>query len=284
MKSLASARTTQTITPAGQLLLTIEHDAVRGVSPAMLRWWFENLGKEMTFNGQTYPRYLLWHPRDHIHWELAQRSPDGGSGKGAHFRIVEAFAANPAYYVDSTECVEKLDEEGISLVRRIAGVEIFRLEHRFGEVPAGASYKSRMVVGVASGAFRWPFNHIARQRIFSDAMGTAWLTHKSRRSACWRTLFPVCTPHGNTRDLFKGPCPHAPQPFERPRRDFVMTCSCSVKGGRPTYPAEVMVLILVLKRRKNVSDEWCRHLKKRGEMPCSISHSVQSAWLLWRPG
>ena len=99
MKSLASARTTQTITPAGQLLLTIEHDAVRGVSPAMLRWWFENLGKEMTFNGQTYPRYLLWHPRDHIHWELAQRSPDGGSGKGAHFRIVEAFAANPAYYV-----------------------------------------------------------------------------------------------------------------------------------------------------------------------------------------
>ena len=156
----------------------------------MLRWWFENLGKEMTFNGQTYPRYLLWHPRDHIHWELAQRSPDGGSGKGAHFRIVEAFAANPAYYVDSTECVEKLDEEGISLVRRIAGVEIFRLEHRFGEVPAGASYKSRMVVGVASGAFRWPFNHIARQRIFSDAMGTAWLTHNVEEVSMLENIVP----------------------------------------------------------------------------------------------
>ena len=92
--------------------------------------------------------------------------------------------------MDSTECVEKLDEEGISLVRRIAGVEIFRLEHRFGEVPAGASYKSRMVVGVASGAFRWPFNHIARQRIFSDAMGTAWLTHNVEEVSMLENIVP----------------------------------------------------------------------------------------------
>ena len=76
------------------------------------------------------------------------------------------------------------------MVRRIAGVEIFRLEHRFGEVPAGASYKSRMVVGVASGAFRWPFNHIARQRIFSDAMGTAWLTHNVEEVSMLENIVP----------------------------------------------------------------------------------------------
>lgn len=190
MKPVASARTTQSITHAGQLQLTIEHDNVRGVSPAMLRWWFENLGKNMSLDGVTYPRYLLWHPRDHIHWELVQRSPEGGTGAGAYFRIVEAFAANPHYYVDSTEHVEKLDEEGISLVRRIAGIEVFRLEHRFGEVPAGASYRSRMVVGVAAGACRWLFNHIARQRIFSDAMGTAWLTHNVEEVSMFENILP----------------------------------------------------------------------------------------------
>jgi len=191
MKPVASARTTQAILPSGQLELTIVHDTVRGVTPAMLRWWFESLGQTMVFEGQTYPRYLLWHPRDHIHWELAARSAAGGTGQGARFRIVEAFAANPAYYVDSTEYVEKLDEEGISLVRRVAGVEVFRLEHRFGRVPGGASYQSRMVVGVASGALRRVFNTWVRPAVFSDAMGTAWLTHNVEEVSMLENILPA---------------------------------------------------------------------------------------------
>ena len=190
MKPVGSARTSQALLPNGQLELTIDHDTVRGVTPAMLRWWFENLGKDMTFAGETFPRYLLWHPRDHIHWALARRGPDGGTGRGAHFRIVEAFGANPAHYVDSTEYVEKLDEEGISLVRRVAGVEVFRLEHRFGDSPRGASYVSRMRVGVGCGAFGWPFNHWVRPRVFSDAMGTAWLTHNVEEVSMLENILP----------------------------------------------------------------------------------------------
>jgi hypothetical protein len=90
MKSVSSAKTTQSVLPSGQLLLTIEHDVTLGLSPPMLRWWFENLGQSITFRGQTYPRYLLWHPRDHIHWELAAPGPAGSTGQGAKFRIVEA--------------------------------------------------------------------------------------------------------------------------------------------------------------------------------------------------
>ncbi len=188
MKPVASAQTTQAILPSGQLELTITHDTVRGVTPAML---FENLGETMAYQGQTWLRYLLWHPRDHIHWELAEKSPSGGNGQGAHFRIVEAFAANPAYYVDSTEWVEKLDDEGIALVRRIAGVEVFRLEHRFGQAAGGASYRSRMTVGVASGLARLPFNHFVRPKVFSDAMGTAWLTHNVEEVSMLENILPA---------------------------------------------------------------------------------------------
>lgn len=191
MKPVESARTTRAVLPTGQLQLTIEHDTIRGVTPAMLLWWFETLGDTMTFAGETYPRYLLWHPRDHIHWELAARSPGGGTGQGASFRIVEAFAANPAYYVDSTEYVEKLDEEGISLVRRIVGVEVFRLEHRFGLAGDGASYRSRMTVGVASGLLRTPLNSIVRPRVFPDDMGAAWLTHNVEEVSMFENILPA---------------------------------------------------------------------------------------------
>lgn len=191
MKPVTTATTTQSVLPTGQLLLTIEHDTLRGVSPAMLRWWFENLGQTMRYQGATYPRYLMWHPRDHIHWELASPSPGGGTGQGARFRIVEAFAANPDYYVDSTEYVEKLDEEGISLVRRVLGTEVFRLEHRFGTVHGGASYRSRMIVGAASGAFGRVFNDVLRPRIFSDEMGTAWLTHNVEEVSMFEHILPL---------------------------------------------------------------------------------------------
>lgn len=95
----------------------------------------------------------------------------------AHVQIVEAIAANPALHVDSREYVEKLDEQGISLLASIAGVEVFRVEHRFSQAPQGASYRSRMVVGIASGALRWPFSQMLRPGVFSNAMRTAWLTH-----------------------------------------------------------------------------------------------------------
>jgi hypothetical protein len=171
-------------------LLTIEHDTIRGVTPAMLLWWFEHLGETMDYGGVTYPRYLLWHPRDHIHWELAARSPQGGTGQGAYFRIVEAFGANPAHYIDSTEYVEKLDEEGISLVRRILGVEVFRLEHRFGHADGGASYRSRLVAGAASGPLRTAFNHYVRPRMLSDEAATAWLTHNVEEVGMFEHILP----------------------------------------------------------------------------------------------
>lgn len=190
MKHLASAKTNQSILRTGQLELTIDHDTVRGVTPAMLCWWFENLGQTMTLNGQTYPRYLLWHPRDHIHWELASRSPTGGTGQGAHFRIVEAFAADPRNYIDSTEWVERLSEEGVALVRRVAGAEVFRLEHWFGTAPGGASYRSRMTVGAAAGLIRLPFNYLVRPRMFSDQMGTAWLTHNVEEVSMFENILP----------------------------------------------------------------------------------------------
>lgn len=97
-KALSNAETSFRVNEHGQLVLSIQHDVIRGVTPAMLVWWFEHLGESMEREGTVYPRYLLWRPRDHIHWELARRAPGGGTGQGAYFRIVEAFGRNSDFY------------------------------------------------------------------------------------------------------------------------------------------------------------------------------------------
>ena len=73
LKPLASARTTQALRPDRQLVMTIGHETLRGIAPPMLRWWIETLGSTMWVGDPVFPRYLLWHPFDHIHWELAAR-------------------------------------------------------------------------------------------------------------------------------------------------------------------------------------------------------------------
>jgi hypothetical protein len=121
-----SARWTLTRLPDGRLQMTIAHAPLRGITPAMLAWWFRNIGGTMLWQGCERQRYHVWHPRDHIHWALAREAPGGGVRPGASFRIVEAFQANPRYRIDVTDRVVDLSEAGITLVGRSGGRAVFR--------------------------------------------------------------------------------------------------------------------------------------------------------------
>ncbi|MGI8829098.1 MAG: DAPG hydrolase family protein [Candidatus Limnocylindria bacterium] len=158
------------------MIMTIEHELVRGVTPAMLDWWFRHIGGEMEINGRTYSRYRVWHPLDHIDWQLVEGDP-ARVGVGAKFRIIEAFNRNPAWLVDSVETVTKLDETGIRLERHILGSEVFSLEHWFEPADGGTRYRSRIELGADTLFGRVLFNRLIRPMIFSDLMGPAWLMH-----------------------------------------------------------------------------------------------------------
>ncbi|MCE7072578.1 hypothetical protein LZG74_19840 [Dyadobacter sp. CY327] len=179
MKTLKSAQTDFSITENGVLHLCIKHETLKGITPSMLEWWFRNIGGDMEYKGKTYPKYRVWHPLDHIHWELNKNvHKDRSVGVGSYFRIVEAFGRNPDFAVDSVEMVTKLDDTGIRLVKRIFGLEIFSLEHWFE--PAGdchCAYRSLMIVGYESWFGRFIINPIIRSWIFTDDMGFAWLKH-----------------------------------------------------------------------------------------------------------
>ena len=174
--------------PHGRRRVTIDHRPLPGITPAMLLDWFTHLGETMSYGGEVIDRYLAWHPIDHIEWALARPAPTGGAAEGAHFRMVEAFGGRPEYRIDEVARVEKLDETGIRLVRRIGGVAVFQLEHTWSAGADGAHYVTVMDLGVRSPLLA-PVNVIVRQR-FSDAKVRAWVKHNIEEVGQLEYLLP----------------------------------------------------------------------------------------------
>lgn len=177
MKPLSSAQTSLSYDGWGRMVMTIEHDIIKDVTPDMLAWWFGNIGGEMEVDGQRFNRYLVWHPADHIKWELLRPGWDGKASAGAQFRIVEAFGRNPAYYIDVIDHVIRLDATGFTAKSELLGFEGSRLNHDFQAVSDGTRYSSTLTIGVAVPGISKLVNAVVHRLMFTEAMGRAWLKH-----------------------------------------------------------------------------------------------------------
>lgn len=191
MKPLASAQTAMQIRANGERELTIKHDVIKGVTPAMLHWWFCHIDGTMEVAGQNYHRYHVWHPIDHVYYRDLSRAADGTGSTGTHRQIVEAFNGNPRYLINVVDRVTHLGDEGILLTTEQSGIQvgnlpsvllplpagISTLEHQFYAVPQGTRYESRLLLGAPSALGRVALNPLLRRLIMSDAMAKAWLRH-----------------------------------------------------------------------------------------------------------
>jgi hypothetical protein len=194
LKPLESAETALRYDQYGRMVMTICHDVLKGLSPEMLAWWFANIGGDMDIDGQRLNRYLVWHPIDHIKWELIRTAPDGSIGPGAVFRIVEAFNADLNLYVDIKDTVVRLSTEGFTLVQRRLGIEVARLNHDFASVAGGASYFSTLTVGASMPALRNILNPFLHRFVFTEQMGRAWLRHNVEEVGALEHIVPRIFP------------------------------------------------------------------------------------------
>ena len=174
LRSRDTAHVYVTDHPRGRARVMIDHRPL-SVSPEMLLWWFRHIGDSMTYAGETTQNYLVWHPLDHITWELARPAASGGADEGAQFRIVEAFQRRDQFYVDIVDNVEKLDLTGIRLVHRVAGIPVTQLEHTWSRCGDRTHYVSVLDVG-ARGRVTGVLNRVVRRQL-DDAMLDAWVTH-----------------------------------------------------------------------------------------------------------
>jgi len=203
-KTVDSARTRLVHLSNERLRITIDHDPLVGITPAMLLYWFQHIGGAMEYAGATYPRYSVWHPIDHIHWGLAKPSPGGGAAEGASFHIVEAFGGDENLLIDTIDRVEKLDETGIRLVKRVAGAKVFQLEHTWSAGRGRTHYVSVFDLG-SPWRLLYPVNLYLRRRVFRPEMDQAWVKHNIEEVGLLEHILPsLMTQRDSRRDPFVG--------------------------------------------------------------------------------
>jgi hypothetical protein len=194
LKPFSSARTSLTYDGYGRMVASIEHELLRGITPVMLAWWFRNIGGECEIGGQRLNKYLAWHPTDHILWELDREAPGGGAGIGARFRIVEIFNGNPDHYIDVVETVQRLDETGLTLVNRIIGVEVSRLNHDFIATEEGTLYRSTLTIGTAFPVLKGLLNPLMHRYVMSEEKARSWLRHNVEEVGAFEHMLPLIYP------------------------------------------------------------------------------------------
>lgn len=178
LRPTESARTTVQTLRSGELHVTIEHAPLEGVTPEMLAWWYSNVNGTMRYVEATYPRYLVWHPLDHISYEVVKAAPNGRVAPGAKLHIIEALGREPRNLIDIVPTVEQLDATGAVVGRRIFGTPVVLLENVFEAIPRGTRYVSRLTVGGSTPFGRLFLNRIARGRALPDwKVNPWWIRH-----------------------------------------------------------------------------------------------------------
>ena len=199
MKGLESAKTSLSYDEFGRMVLRIRHDLLKGLSPEMVAWWFCNIGGDMELDGKRLSKYRVWHPFDHIFWQLVQPGPGGQASAGAKFRIVEAFGRNPDCYIDIIDTVTRLDSTGLTGVSYAFGQQISHLNHDFTAVDGGTQYVSTLTIGSTLPLFGWILNRLIRHAVFSEAMGRAWLKHNVEEVGLLEYIIPRIYPDDRRR-------------------------------------------------------------------------------------
>jgi len=178
MKPLSSAKIAEHTLSDGRMALQIEHDLLRGVTPAMLVWWWRNIEGDMVLKGRTYARYLVWHPIDHIHFAVMDRMPDGSVDVGSTFHLVEALGADMRNLLDVMLRLAQLDETGARVELHVLGRTVMQIQGKFLPQDEGTQLVTTMTLGRES-AFggRLGLNQLLIDWFFPAERRQAWLKH-----------------------------------------------------------------------------------------------------------
>jgi hypothetical protein len=160
----------------GRRIITIEHAPLPGVTAEMLAWWYGHVPGTMQYADGTYPRYLVWHPLDHITYEV-ENNLDAPVRPGSKLHIVEALGRDLGSVLDIHVTVEGMNERSAIISRRIAGSSVVRLENEFESSNGAARYVTRMTLGDDTLPGRLLLNRVARTRALPPAKLERWIRH-----------------------------------------------------------------------------------------------------------
>ena len=198
LRPLESAAVTTT-SDDSRTVVTIAHAPLQQVTPDMLAWWYGHIPGTMQYAGQICPRYLVWHPLDHIAYELT--TPGDVIGAGSQLHITEALGRDLDKLIDLQVTVETIDSDAAIMSKRVLGSSIIRLENEFTPSNAGCRYLTRLTVGDTTALGRLALNSVAHNHAFPAPKLAAWIRHHVEEIGNLENFLP---------DLFRYRADHEP--------------------------------------------------------------------------
>lgn len=168
----------------------IKHEVLKGITPRMLAWWFGHFAEgEVEVEGQSFDRYRVWHPFDHVYARYVRRAPDGSGGPGAQIALCEYLARNPRYKIDVVSTVEKLDDTGFVHKVMRGRIQLVRMEHVFTETSAGTVDENCLIV--PANALLARLARFLLPRLMPSDKGEAWLKHSVEEMGSLEHFLPM---------------------------------------------------------------------------------------------
>jgi hypothetical protein len=196
MKTLASARQDVEELGGGRVRAWIEHETMRGVTPEMLRWWFENIDATTRWNGHDFsgaevPVYRLWHPYDHIavRWRRRVLDPAGRLARGSLLEIQENLGATIP--VRARARVTRFDDEAFDFELLQGPIRFGELLHHYTAVDGGASFYTEMRVDVQLPMIGSLLTRLARRFRANDRLLRTWIQHNVEESGETEKFVPA---------------------------------------------------------------------------------------------
>ncbi|MEV0283977.1 MULTISPECIES: DAPG hydrolase family protein [unclassified Kribbella] len=181
----------------GRTVVTIRHSPLSQVTPEMLAWWYGHVPGTMRYAGQIVPRYLVWHPLDHISYETSSAVVEPGT----RLHITEALGRDVTKLIDIQVTVETIDTQAAIISKRLFGTCLIRLENEFTPYNGGTRYITRLTLGDTTLLGGVVLNRIAHTRAFPPAKLAAWIRHHIEEVGNLENFLP---------DLFRYRSDHEP--------------------------------------------------------------------------
>lgn len=184
-------------TSNGGIRVQIEHDTIRGVTPEMMRWWFENLGGTTTWNGVDFTgpeitHYHLWHHRDHI--AATRLSPKGADTRtfapSATSRIQEQFS-DYNELIDATVVTTRLDEEEFNFEIKRYGLTVGRIVHHYSPESGGLRFYAETEIGIGLDTRLAAVPNLVRPFLYSRHTAEHWIRHNIEETGRSEHVIPV---------------------------------------------------------------------------------------------
>lgn len=181
----------------GCLYARVQHDDVKGVTPEMVKWFFEHLGcctnwNGKDFNGPQVSLYHLWHHRDHVAVTPLTNNGDKqnfGFLEGAQSRIHELTnEVNDVVYYEM-ETV-KLDEHEFTFNVMKSGKPTGHVKHVYEPTKdgKGVTFFVETKVGMDNNKL---FNKTVVPKLYNKDSGMQWIAHNIQETGRLEDVVPT---------------------------------------------------------------------------------------------